>query len=312
MEEKTAMTYKLKSKTKIIDDEYIINKKENKKIPEKIIEAILFGCAAISVLSVAVITIFIFYRGVPAIIEIGLFDFILEKTWRPLNGEFGILAMIIASIIGSFGAIAIGGLIGIFTSVFLAEIAPKFLLVIFKPAIELLAGIPSVVYGFFALVVIVPIIDDLFGGGGNSLLAVIIVLAVMILPTIINISEVSIKAVPREYKEGSLALGASHIETIFKVILPAAKSGILASVVLGFGRAVGETMAVILVCGNTVQIPNSIFDRVRTMTANIALEMSYAHGLHQEALFATGVILFTFIMLINLALNLIVRRVGEV
>ena len=191
------------------------------------------------------------------------------------------------------------------------EVAPKDLVKIVKPGVELLAGIPSVVYGFFGLLVIVPLIDRFFGGGGNSLLAAIVILGVMILPTIVSISETSIRAVPKEYKEGSLAMGASHMQTIFKVIIPAAKSGILAAVILGIGRAIGETMAVILVAGNSSLIPHALTDRIRTLTANIAIEMGYAFGDHQAALFATGVVLFLFIMLLNLTLNVITHKGGK-
>ncbi|WP_432409680.1 phosphate ABC transporter permease subunit PstC [Wukongibacter sp. M2B1] len=287
--------------------------KENKKrkVFETIIERLFFTCACVAILSVAIITLFIFIKGGPAIFKIGLVDFLFGQEWMPEADIYGIFPMIIASIYATFGAIIVGVPIGILTAVFLAEIAPDWLTKLIRPAVELLAGIPSVVYGFFGLVVIVPIIDEIWGGGGNSLLAAIMILSIMILPTIVNISETSIRAVPKEYKEGSLALGASHIQTIFKVIIPAAKSGILAAVVLGIGRAIGETMAVILVAGNTPLIPNSLLDRVRPMTANIALEMGYAFGLHQEALFATGVILFIFIMILNIFLNVVTHKAGE-
>ncbi len=278
---------------------------------EKIVETAFFICACMSILSVGIITVYIFYKGSPSMfLKIGVVDFITGQAWKPEIGLFGIFNMIVGSILGTMGAIAIGVAIGLFTAIFLSEIAPQWLVKIVRPAVELLAGIPTIVYGFFGLIVILPMIDDTFGGGGNSLLAVIIILSIMILPTVISISETSIRSVPKEYKEGSLALGASHIQTIFKVIVPAARSGIMASVVLGIGRAIGETMAVILVAGNTPQIPHSIFDRVRTLTANIALEMGYATGLHQEALFSTGVVLFVFIMALNIVLNLVIRRKG--
>ena len=221
------------------------------------------------------------------------------------------LPMIAASVLVTLGSVALGVTIGLMTAILLAEVAPEKLSKVIRPAVELLAGIPSVVYGFFGLIVIVPIIDKKFGGGGNSLLAAIIILGIMILPTIVSIAETSIRSVPKEYKEGSLALGASHVQTIFKVIIPAAKSGIMAAIVLGMGRAIGETMAAILVIGNTPQIPHSLFDRVRTLTSNIAIEMSYAQGLRQEALFATGVVLFVFIMALNIILNVFIRKVGE-
>ncbi|WP_459195445.1 phosphate ABC transporter permease subunit PstC [Wukongibacter baidiensis] len=290
-----------------------IKMEENKKrkIFEGIIEKLFLICACVAILSVVIITLFIFIKGGPAIFKIGLVDFLFGKEWMPEADIFGIFPMIVASIYATLGAIILGVPIGILTAVFLAEIAPDWLAKIIRPAVELLAGIPSVVYGFFGLVVIVPIIDDVWGGGGNSLLAAIIILSIMILPTVVNISETSIRAVPKEYKQGSLALGASHIQTIFKVIIPAAKSGILAAVVLGIGRAIGETMAVILVAGNTSLIPSSLLDRVRPMTANIAIEMGYAFGLHQEALFATGVILFIFIMILNIFLNVVTHKAGE-
>lgn len=283
---------------------------KNQKKVERCIEAAFFICAFFAVFSVAFIAFYILSRGIPAIKQIGLIDFIFGRMWEPTGEFFGIWNMIVGSIYATFGAVIIGLPIGLFTAVFLAELAPPNLAKIMRTAINLLAGIPSVVYGFFGLVVIVPFIDKVFGGGGNSLLATVIILSIMILPTIINLSETSIRAVPRHYKEGSLGLGATHIETIFKVILPAAKSGILASVVLGIGRAVGETMAVILVSGNTPLIPHSIFERLRTMTATIAMEMSYSSGLHQEALFAIGVVLFIFIMILNLMLNYFTSKIG--
>lgn len=279
-----------------------------RKTWEKTIETIFLICACVAILSVIVITVYVFYRGTPAVFKIGVWKFISGDVWQPKADIFGILPMIVASLLGTLGAVIIGIAVGLFTAIFLAEVAPKSIARIFRPAIELLAGIPSVVYGFFGLMVLVPLISKYFGGAGNSLLAVIIILAVMILPTIVSISETSIRAVPETYKEGSLALGASHMQTIFKVLLPAARSGIMAAVVLGIGRAIGETMAVILVSGNAVKFPHALTDMVRTLTANIALEMGYASGLHQDALFATGVVLFVFIMLLNILLNVLVRR----
>ncbi|BEP28350.1 phosphate ABC transporter permease subunit PstC [Helicovermis profundi] len=281
-------------------------KYRKKKKIENIIEKTFLVSALVSILSLLLIMIFIFGKGAPAINKIGLSNFIFGLNWEPSADIYGIFPMILASLYVTFGAIVIGVPIGVFTAIFLSEIAPKWLGKIVESAVQLLAGIPSVIYGFFGLLVIVPLIDKYYGGGGNSILAAIIILSAMILPTIITISENAIKAVPKEYKEGSLALGSSEIQTIFKVILPAAKSGILTSVVLGIGRAIGETMAVILVIGNTVQLPSSILDRARTLTANIAIEMGYAYGLHQEALFATGVILFIFIMIINFILNFLI------
>ncbi|WP_461207330.1 phosphate ABC transporter permease subunit PstC [Clostridium sp. DL1XJH146] len=287
------------------------NKK--KDIIELVWKYIFLFCASIAILSVFTITIFIFAKGSPAIFEIGIFDFLFGMEWKPSADTFGIFAMIIGSVYATLGAIVIGVPIGVLTAVFIAELAPDWMAKIIKPAVNLLAGIPSVVFGFFGLIVIVPLINKLPGSGssGSSLLAGWFILGVMVLPTIITITETSIRAVPKEYKEGSLALGASHIHTIFKVMIPAAKSGIIAGVVLGIGRAIGETMAIILVCGNTVQIPSSIFDRFRPMTANIALEMAYAFGIHERALFGTGVILFIFIMILNFILNSLTNKAGD-
>ncbi|MCX8131134.1 MAG: phosphate ABC transporter permease subunit PstC [Clostridia bacterium] len=286
--------------------------KRFKKTLEKIVENIFLLCACVAILSVLIIAIYIFVKGSPAIFKIGVWKFISGTTWMPSAGEYGIFPFIVASILATLGAVIFGVIIGLFTAIFLAEIAPKWMVRVFRPAIELLAGIPSIVYGFFGLIVIVPLIRQYIGGEGNSLLAGIIILSIMILPTIVSISETSMRAVPNSYKEGSLALGATHIQTIFRVILPAAKSGILTAIVLGTGRAIGETMAVILITGNTPMIPHAVTDRVRTLTSNIALEMGYAQGLHQEALFATGVILFVFIMILNIILNLIIyKKAGE-
>lgn len=286
-------------------------KHKRRAFVERLIEKLFLMAASVSIISVLIITLFIFGKGAPAIGAVGFFDFIFGQEWEPLADIYGILPMILASFYATLGAIIIGVPIGILTAVFLSEIAPVWLQQLVRPAVELLAGIPSVIYGFFGLLVIVPMIDENFGGGGNSLLAAIFILGVMILPTIVTISETALRAVPIEYKEGSLALGTSHIETIFRVILPAAKSGVVAAVVLGIGRAIGETMAVILVIGNTVQIPNSVLDRARTLTANIAIEMGYAYGLHQQVLFATGVVLFAFIMILNLTLNYFTHKVGD-
>lgn len=284
------------------------NGKHRREMMEKAIEKMFFVVSSLTVIGVFLIALFIFMRGTPAMFEIGLSDFLLGQVWNPSAEIFGIFPMIIGSILGTFGALLIGVPLGIMTAILLSEVAPRWVQRLVRPAVDLLAGIPSVLYGFFGLIVIVPMIDKHFGGGGNSLLAAMIILGIMILPTIVSISESSIRAVPREYKEGSLALGTSHIYTIFKVILPAAKSGILTAVVLGTGRAIGETMAVILVAGNSPMIPGSVLDRVRTLTANIAIEMGYAYGLHQEALFATGVVLFIFIMILNIIIQKFLKK----
>lgn len=264
-------------------------------------------CAWLSLLALGLILGFLLIQGLPALQEIGFFQFLFGTEWKPKSEEFGILPMIVASLLATIGAIVIGGSIGLFAALFLAEIAPPKVASFFRAMVNLLAGIPSVVYGFFGLVVIVPFISNYLGGPGNSLLAAIIILSVMILPTLVSLSETALRAVPQEYREGSLALGASPIQTIFKVVIPAARSGIVASFILGVGRAIGETMAVILVVGNRVAFPTSILDPVRPLTANIAMELSYATGLHREALYATGVILLLFIVIINLAANVILN-----
>ena len=285
---------------------------KRKALTERVMQVIFFVAACASVLAVALICIFLFANGIPAMKEIGFVKFLTGTLWRPKNEIFGIFPMIVGSLYVTAGAIIIGVPIGILTAVFIAEVAPKKVAKIISPAVELLAGIPSVLYGIFGLAVIVPNIQNIFNlPKGQSLLAVIIVLSIMMLPTIISVSETAIRAVPKAYKEGSLALGASKIETIFKVVLPAAKSGILAAVVLGIGRALGETMAVILVAGNSPVMPSSLMDSVRPLTTNIALEMGYAFGTHQEMLFATGVVLFTFILILNLVLNKLSNKAGN-
>lgn len=276
---------------------------------ENFFKQIFLISASVSIISILTIAIFIFIKGAPAIYKIGFFDFIFGTIWKPSANQFGIFPMIIGTIYATAGALVIGVPIGIMTALFISEIASNNTRKYIIPIVELLAGIPSVIYGFFGLVIIVPIIDKYLGGGGNSLLAVMIILGIMILPTIINISQVSLRAVPKEYRENSFALGASKLQTIFNVVVPSAKSGILSSVVLGIGRAVGETMAVILIAGNTPKIPTELTDRFRSMTANIAIEMGYAFGLHQEALFATGIVLFMFIIILNLVLNVLIKRV---
>lgn len=277
---------------------------------EKAMQGVFFLTAVASIAAVVIICIFLFCNGVPAMAEIGFFDFVGGQKWAPTNvpASYGIFDMIIASIYVTAGAIIIGVPIGILTAVFLARFCPAPLYKVLKPATELLAGIPSIVYGFFGLVVVVPFIRDNFGGDGSSWLAASIVLGVMILPTIIGVSESAIKAVPESYYEGALALGATKERSVFKTILPASKSGVLAGVVLGIGRALGETMAVVLIAGNKVQIPHSVTDGLRTLTANIVLEMGYSTGLHRQALIATGVVLFVFVLLITLSMQAIKSR----
>ncbi|MCD8026495.1 MAG: phosphate ABC transporter permease subunit PstC [Clostridiales bacterium] len=282
------------------------------RLKEKAMQGVFFLTAITSIAAVVTICIFLFYNGVPAMAEIGFFDFLGGQDWSPKNvpASYGIFDMIVGSVYVTADALVIGVPIGILTSIFLARFCPAPLYKILKPATELLAGIPSIVYGFFGLMVIVPLVRNNFGGNGSSLLSASIVLGIMILPTIIGVSESALRAVPESYYEGALALGATKERSIFKTILPAAKSGVLAGVVLGIGRAIGETMAVVLIAGNQVQIPSSLTDGVRTLTANIVLEMGYSTGLHREALIATGVVLFVFILLITLSMQAIKSR-GE-
>lgn len=273
------------------------------QIKEKVMNIVFLFCALASILAVALICVFLLVNGVPAIGKIGLFDFLLGKQWSPsdIPPEFGILPMILGSIYVTAGAVIIGVPVGVLTAVFLALICPKKLYAKVKPCVELLAGIPSVVYGFFGMAVIVPI-------AGNSILSASILLGIMILPTVVGIAESALRAVPAHYYEGSLALGAGPYYSIFFVVLPAAKSGIFAAVVLGIGRAIGETMAVIMVAGNQARMPVSLLKGVRTLTANIVIEMGYAAELHREALVATGVVLFVFILIINLSFSAMKRR----
>lgn len=271
--------------------------------------------ALISVLAIALICFFLFANGIPAIKEIGFGNFILGKEWAPTNSSasFGILTMICGSVVITIGSIIVGVPVGILTSVFMARFCPKKIYGILKSFSDLMAGIPSVVYGFFGLVILVPFVRSLrdnFGinTNGCSILTASVLLGIMILPTIISVSEAAIRAVTNTYYEGARALGATHERSVFRVIVPAGKSGILAGVILGVGRAIGETMAVIMVAGNQARMPESIFSGVRTMTANIVIEMGYATGLHREALIATGMVLFIFILIINLCFSMLKRK----
>lgn len=276
---------------------------------ERLAESVFQVFACVSIGSVILLTVYIISAGLPAILQIGAVQFLFGESWRPASDIFGILPMILSSIAGTAGAIVIGVPVGILTAVFLSETASPRLAMLVRPAVELLAGIPSVIYGFFGMLVVVPVIRNMFPEHtiGDSLLAVILILAVMILPTIVSVTETSLRAVPSAYREASLALGATQTETIFKVTLPAAKSGILAGVILGVGRAIGETMAVIMVAGNVANMP-SLLGTVRLLTTGIAMEMSYASGLHREALFAIGLVLFVFIMIVNLLFNYISKK----
>lgn len=280
-----------------------------KNIKEKVMKLLFFLTALVSIAAVILICIFLFASGTPAIKEIGVFKFLLGTSWKPANNLYGILPMIVGSFYVTAGALIIGVPIGILTAVFMARFAPRSIYAPLKAAVNLMAGIPSVVYGFFGLVVLVPFIREAFGGRGMSVLTASVLLGLMILPTIISVSETSIRAVPESYYEGGLALGASHERSVFFTVLPAAKSGIFAGVVLGIGRAVGETMAVMMVAGNQAVIPDSMLSGVRTLTTNIVLEMGYSTDLHREALIGTAVVLFVFILIINLSLSLFKRRV---
>ena len=278
------------------------------KIKEKFWEIIFLLAAGFSFLAVLLICLFLFANGIPAIQKIGVADFLFGTKWKPGNNLYGIFPMILGSFYVTAGAVILGVPVGLMTAVFLSKFCPEWLHKILKPAIDLLAGIPSVVYGFFGLMVIVPAVRNVFGGNGSSILTASILLGMMILPIIISVSESALNAVPQSFYEGSRALGATHERSVFKTMLPAAKSGIMAGIILGIGRAIGETMAVIMVAGNQARIPDSILKGIRTLTANIVIEMGYATDLHREALIATGVVLFVFILLINLTFNLVKNR----
>ncbi|HBQ63951.1 MAG TPA: phosphate ABC transporter permease subunit PstC [Clostridiales bacterium] len=281
-----------------------------KKQLENSMRGVFFLAALTSILAVLLICIFLFANGIPAMGKIGLFQFLLGKKWTPSDvpPSFGILPMILGSVYVTAGAIAVGVPVGLLTAIFMSRFCPKKLYRILKPGIELLAGIPSVVYGFFGLMVIVPQVRSLLGGTGNSILTASILLGIMILPTVIGVSEAALRAVPEQYYDSAVAMGASHERAIFRVVLPAARSGVMAAVVLGVGRAIGETMAVIMVAGNQARMPAGILKGIRTLTANIVLEMGYAAELHREALIAAGVILFVFILIINLVFSILKRR----
>lgn len=279
-------------------------------LKEGLARALFVLAAAVSVMAVALICVFLFANGVPAMAQIGLPEFLFGTTWRPANDLFGIFPMIVGSIYVTAGAMVVGVPAGLLCAIFLSRFASGRVASVLKPGVELLAGIPSVVYGFFGLVIIVPFIRTYMTGRGLSLLAAAVLLGIMILPTIITVAQSALDAVPRKYYEGALALGATHERSVFRVIVPAATSGIMAAIVLGVGRAIGETMAVIMVAGNQAILPRSLFKGVRTMTANIVLEMGYATGIHREALIATGVVLFAFILIINITFS-VIKKKGE-
>lgn len=281
------------------------------KIKETLMEVVFLLTAIISIVAIALICIFLFANGIPAMKEIGFGEFLNGTRWKPGNNKFGIFPMILGSIYVTGGALVIGVPIGVLMAVFMARFCPARLYRILKPVVDLLAGIPSIVYGFFGLVVLVPFIREHFQSRGQSILCASILLGIMILPTIIGASEPAIRAVEQSYYEGALALGATHERSVFTVIIPAAKSGIFASIVLGVGRALGETMAVMMVVGNQPRVPGSVLDGVRTLTTNIVMEMGYATDLHRGALIATGVVLFVFILIINLCFSFIKRSGRE-
>jgi len=285
---------------------------KRQKIMERGMSWLFALCACMSIVAVALICVFLFANGIPAMKEIGLFQFLLGTDWAPKNqpASYGILPMIIGSLCVTAGAVIIGLPIGLLTAIYLSRFCPEKLHKVLEPLVQLMAGIPSIIYGFFGLVVMVPLARNLHGCTGVSMLTAAVLLGIMILPTIINLSESALNAVPNSYYEGALALGSTHEHATFFAVLPAAKSGILAAAVLGIGRAIGETMAVIMVAGNQARIPTSILRGVRTMTANIVLEMGYATGLHRQALIATGVVLFVFILIINITFAIIKKR-GE-
>lgn len=294
---------------------------KNMKI-EAAAQAIFTVCAFFAVIAVASITLYMIANGVPALFKVGIKELLFSTVWRPTADEpsFGILYIILTSVIGTAMAILIGVPAALFTAVFLAEVAPKRLAAFVRPGVELLAGIPSVIYGLMGMMILNPLMYKwelrLFGGsnthrftGGSNLLSAVLVLAVMILPTVVSISEASLRAVPPELKSSSMALGASHVQTVFKVIIPAAKPGIITAIVLGVGRALGEAMAISMVSGNAVNFPLP-FASVRFLTTSIVSEMGYAGGVHRQVLFTIGLVLFAFVMLINIALNAVLRK-GE-
>jgi phosphate transport system permease protein len=277
-------------------------------LKEKLIEKIFLLIAFSSITILALITFFIFEEGLPLIFKIGPKAFLFGEKWIPSKGLYGIFPMIVSSFWVTFGALLIGIPLGLACTIFLSELIPPSIGILLRPAIQLLAAIPSVIYGFWGLIVLVPLIQNYLGGPGLSILAGSLVLSFMILPTIITISEDSLKALPPTYKAGALALGATHWQTIWRVLVPAARSGIVASIILGMGRAIGETMAMIMILGNAVKMPNSFLDSARTLTTNIGIEMGYASGDHRQALFATGIVLFFIIMVLNTLAIFLSRR----
>ena len=288
----------------------ILGSGKHKSAVEKTMQIIFTVCGLFAVVSVGVISLYMIISGWPIIQEVGLFNFLFGTVWEPSESQFGILAMILSSIMATAFAVTIGTIISVLTAVFLAELAPKKLADTVRPAVELLSGIPSIVYGLLGAILIVPMVKKLFDlSSGATMLSAIIVLSIMVLPTIISISETALRAVPKDYKEASLALGATPIQTIFKVLIPAGRSGIVAGIVLGTGRAIGETMAIIMVAGNAVNMPG-LLEKVRFLTTGVVMEWSYSQGIHRQALLGIGLVLFVFIMIINFILNVILKKGG--
>ena len=277
-------------------------------VKEGMAKAMFTFTALVSILAVALICIFLFANGIPGIAKIGAWDFLSGEKWKPGQEVFGIMPFILGSVYVTAGALVVGVPAGLLTALFLSRFASKKMAKLLRPAVQLLAGIPSVVYGFFGLVVLVPLVREVFGGTGSSLLTASVLLGMMILPTIITVAESALNAVPAAYYEGALALGATHERSVFHVILPAAKSGVMAGVILGIGRAIGEATAVMMVAGNRTSMPKGLLKGIRTLTSNIVIEMGYAADLHREALIATAVVLFVFILLINVLTSILKRR----
>ena len=278
------------------------------KVLEFLMKIVFLICACISIAAVIMICVFMFANGVPAIKEIGFVKFLFGTEWRPGQGLYGIGPMIVGSIYVTAGAMVVGVPIGLLTAVFLAKYSSKKIYKIVKPMVNLMAGIPSIIFGFFGLVVIIPAIQSMFDTSGKGILAASLLLGMMILPTVINTSEAAIRAVPESYYEGALVLGATKERSIFKTVIPAAKSGVMSGIILGMGRAIGETMAVVMVAGNQAILPDSILSGTRTLTSNIVLEMAYATGLQRRALIGTAVVLFVFILIINVCFSTLNRK----
>jgi len=285
-----------------------MNKVKVQVVKEGAAKAAFTFTALVSILAVALICVFLFVNGIPGMTKIGAWDFLSGEKWKPGQEVFGILPFILGSVYVTAGALVVGVPAGLLTALFLSRFSSKRMAKLLRPAVQLLAGIPSVVYGFFGLVVLVPLVREVFGGTGSSLLTASVLLGMMILPTIITVAESALNAVPAAYYEGALALGATHERSVFHVILPAAKSGVMAGVILGIGRAIGEATAVMMVAGNRTSMPQGLLKGVRTLTSNIVIEMGYATDLHREALIATAVVLFVFILLINVLTSILKRR----